>query len=585
MNKQPETNSLLIYNARQSCWWYFSSPVEIVQTARVEDVVDCLQQVEKHCANNRYAAGFLAYEAASAFDKSFLTYSPENNLPLLWFGIYDSPAIVPASAVEGEKVVVPRELQLDTSADDYQWSIERIKAFIAEGDTYQVNYTLRFQGILEDDPWQFFRGMSANAVYGAFLNLPAYYICSASPELFFTKNGRRLTARPMKGTAHRGFNREADLRAREQLLASEKERAENAMIVDMLRNDLGRIADVGSVQVTEAFVAEKYPTLWQMTSTVQAESDAGITEIFRALFPCASITGAPKIRTMELINDLETSARGVYTGNIGFVTPQGDAQFNVAIRTALVEKASNTLTYGAGSGIVWDSLAEKEYEECRLKSAAIRKPFQRSFSLLETLRWSSDGGYYLLQYHLQRMAESALFFDFAFDANAVLAELERLTETFTESLCRIRLLVASDGKILTETCSLENPEKEEMLAAAIAESPITSNDPFLYHKTTRREVYTRFLEANAGKADVLLWNENGELTEFCNGNLVVKINDKYFTPPVDCGLLNGCFRQYLLDKETVEESVLPLFVLKQAAEVYRINSVREWQKVALSYPI
>ncbi len=584
MNKQPETNSLLIYNARQSCWWHFSSPVEIVQTTRLDEVVNCLQRVENHSANNRYAAGFLTYEAAAAFDKSFVTYPPDDNLPLLWFGIYESPEIVPAAVIESDKVVVPRELQLDTSAEDYLWSIERIKAFIAEGDTYQVNYTLRFQGILDDDPWQLFRGMSANAVYGAFLNLPDYYICSASPELFFTKNGRQLITRPMKGTAHRGINREADLRAREQLLASEKERAENAMIVDMLRNDLGRIADVGSVQVIEAFVAEKYPTLWQMTSTVQAESDAGITDIFRALFPCASITGAPKIRTMEIINDLETSERNIYTGNIGFITPQGDAQFNVAIRTALVRKLDKTLTYGAGSGIVWDSLAEKEYEECRLKSAAIRKPFQRNFSLLETLRWSVKDGFYLLQYHLQRMAESALFFDFVFDENAVLAELERLTEEFAETQYRIRLLAASDGSLHTETYPLEEPDMEEALSAAIAESSITSNDPFLYHKTTRREVYTEFLEANAGKADVLLWNESGELTEFCNGNLVVKVNDKFFTPPVDCGLLNGCFRQYLLDKGIIEESVLPLFVLKQAKEIYRINSVREWQKVTLSYP-
>ena len=325
----------------------------------------------------------------------------------------------------------------------FERAFDRIKKHIADGDTYQVNYTFRLEGSFAGDP----RGLFADLVasqegrYAAFIRMGELVICSASPELFFRRAGRQLIARPMKGTVGRGRTLAEDRERSEALHASPKERAENVMIVDMMRNDLGRVAVVGTVTVPELLTLERYPTVWQMTSSVTAETDAPLDQIFSALHPSASVTGAPKVRTMEILKDLEPESRGVYTGAVGYVAPGGDAQFNVAIRTAVVDEGRGTVSFGVGSGIVWDSDAAAEYDECLLKGTVLGRA-AAAFDLLETLRWTPDGGFFLLERHLRRLQESAEYFDFRCDPHAIREALSAAISGADLPL-RVRMLARS----------------------------------------------------------------------------------------------------------------------------------------------
>ena len=319
----------------------------------------------------------------------------------------------------GEYQVGEWEAAVDWPA--YSRAIAAIKSYIAQGYTYQVNYTMPLSASFSGDPWALYRDLtqSQQAQFMAYLDLGRFVICSSSPELFFLREGLQFMSKPMKGTARRGRTLTEDHLQMRWLQNSEKNRAENVMIVDMIRNDFGRIAEIGSVDVPELFTVERYPTLLQMTSTVSARSKATLPEIMRAMFPCASITGAPKVRTMEIIKELEPQARGIYTGSIGFITPEQQASFIVAIRTVVIDRLNNQATYGVGGGSVWDSEADQEYQEAFLKAQVLVQR-QPSFELLETMRWSEDGGYYLLDLHLQRLAQSAEYFDFPFDlANTI----------------------------------------------------------------------------------------------------------------------------------------------------------------------
>jgi para-aminobenzoate synthetase/4-amino-4-deoxychorismate lyase len=356
------------------------------------------------------------------------------------------------------------------------------------------------------------------------------------------------------------------------------------MIVDMIRNDLGRIAQPGSVNVTDLFSIERYRTLFQMTSTVTATSTASLRDTFAALFPCASITGAPKVRTMQIIRELETSPRGIYTGCIGLVRPGGDACFNVAIRTVHLDRNTGTATYGTGGGIVWDSDPDEEYRECAIKSLILNEP-PPTLSLLETLRWDPGTGYRLLQRHLRRLTYSAAYFDIPADVFHIQATLEACAVDFTVPH-RVRLLIDQQGHPTTESFSLEDtPLREtpdDALApwrVTLARQPVQSRDRFLHHKTTRRAVYD---EARIeGYDDVLLYNERGELTESTFCNLVVRFGDDWVTPPTSCGLLAGTYRAELLEGGRIGERVVHRSELPDADEVYLINSVRGWMPAAM----
>jgi para-aminobenzoate synthetase/4-amino-4-deoxychorismate lyase len=355
-------------------WLEFREPVRVVCVHEPREVLVALDEVETAVSTqNLYAAGFLAYEAAAAF--GLAVHSPVNDMPLLWFGLYERPRPPRFQKPRRSAGYQLGEWQPAIGKETYQSAIKSIKTQIAAGNTYQVNYTFPLQASFQGDPWGLFTdlALAQHGGYAAYVDTGRHVVCSASPELFFRLDGDVLTSKPMKGTAVRGSTPLEDDENAAWLQQSEKNRAENVMIVDMIRNDMGRVAETGSVVVPNLFDVERYPTLLQMTSTVTARTQASLTEIFQAMYPCASITGAPKVRTMEIIRELEPEPRGVYTGAIGFIAPDGVAQFNVAIRTVTVDRERETAVYNIGSGVVWDSDAQEEYEECLLKAKVLHE--------------------------------------------------------------------------------------------------------------------------------------------------------------------------------------------------------------------
>jgi len=574
-------------------WLLFENPVEVLTARTPDEVFQCLEKIEQ---SGLWAAGFVSYEAAGAFDDALKTHAP-GDLPLLQFGLFQTL----------EKVGTPRrgvrsyelgEWKPSVTRGEYTEAIASIKEHIAAGDTYQVNYTFRLNADFSGDPLSFFCDLAAaqqgqygaffcdlaaaqQGQYGAFMETDDYSICSASPELFFELKDGTITSRPMKGTLPRGLTFSNDWKNAETLKNSAKDRAENIMIVDMIRNDIGRVAEAGSVETLSRFDVEKYPTVWQMTSTVKGElsqrrkgaKDAGI---WRALFPCASITGAPKAKTTELIQELEKGPRGIYTGSIGFIAPNGDAQFNVAIRTAVIQDGK--AEYGIGGGIVWDSDADSEYEEALSKAAILTKKMPK-FELLETMLYE-DGEIFLLERHLKRLAESAEYFDYRFDREKIYDHLRNLR---LKKPTRIRVLLSKDGQFKVEAASCRLQRQDASATLAIAKEPVDSKDVFLYHKTTNRAVYEDAKADFPDADDVLLFNERGEVTESCIANIVVELDGRKLTPPVSCGLLAGTFRDELLGSGEISEEILTLDDLKRANRIWVVNSVRKWREVAVNW--
>ena len=389
-----------------SGWLRFTNPIEIVVASTLNEVLPALRRVEDLvAARSIYAAGFIAYEAAPAFDP-VLRVRGATALPLLWFGLYDQAEPF-ADLPQPDRSPDPIGPWMPTVTwSEYEHAINTIRDHIADGRTYQVNYTYRLRAPFSGDPWSFFVGLARKQPHGnaAYLDIGSHVICSASPELFFRLNGRALLSKPMKGTAPRGKTLAADRAQLTWLQHSEKNRAENVMIVDMIRNDLGRIAQIGSVQAPQLFEIERYPTVLQMTSMVTAQTTASFVQIMSALFPCASITGAPKVSTMRFIAELETTPRGVYTGVIGYLAPARVAQFNVAIRTVTIDRAAQQAEYGVGGGIVWDSDAADEYRECEIKTRVLTSA-PLDFELLEALLWGPVDGYFLIDRHTVRLQD------------------------------------------------------------------------------------------------------------------------------------------------------------------------------------
>ncbi len=574
--------TVVLRDAAHHQWLSFQNPRAILAVHTLAEVVPALQEIEAWVSqHDGYAAGFLGYEAAPALDSALQTH-PLPDFPLLWFGLYDAPL---GSAREFPAMPLAERTAAYTwtpnvSRAAYDTAIARIREHIARGDTYQVNYTLRLRAPFEGDAWALFQQLvrAQPNSYAAFLDTGRHVIASASPELFFARAGVQLTMRPMKGTAPRGRTPREDRARAEWLQQSAKNRAENVMIVDMVRNDLGRVARVGSVRVTRLWETERYPTVWQMTSTVTAESDASLVEVLRATFPCASITGAPKPRTMQIIAALEPEPRGVYTGAIGFLAPGRRAQFSVAIRTAVIDRANRRAEYGVGGGIVWDSEAGDEYLETQHKARVLTEP-PPEFALLESLRWTPGEGYWLRDYHLRRLRDSADYFEFPFDEARVGDALARAARTLPRVPHKVRLLLGRDGALTLSAAPLEH--QPEPVSLILARAPVNSGDRFLFHKTTRRAVYDAALAERGAADDVLLWNERGEITETCASNIVVQFGNAYFTPPVECGLLGGTLRAALLDQARLTERVIHQDELPRADALFRINSVRGWQRARL----
>lgn len=567
---------VILHNASAKRWIHFKDPYRIISATEIREVLPALEEVERQVRENRWhAAGFISYEAAAAFDPA-LTSRPASDFPLLWFALYPAPEQMVLPDPDYSAYSLGATVSSVTEVE-YDWAIRRIKDYIRSGDTYQVNYTLRLQLPFSGDPRHLFLAMvrAQSPGYAAWIDTGRYAICSASPELFFLLEGTRLVSKPMKGTVKRGRSQNEDKSLANWLHFSEKNRAENLMIVDMIRNDMGRVAETGTVHVPQIFEVERHPTLWQMTSTVTAQCSRPVAEIMRALFPCASITGAPKIRTSEIIAELETTPRGLYTGCIGFIAPGPSVQFNVAIRTAVVDRKRAQAEYGSGGGIVWDSLSADEYKEALLKARVLTEQ-RPEFSLLETILWTPQEGYFLLDRHLRRLAESADYFDYSFDIEEITNQLRQRELDFQDAPQRIRLRVASNGSTIIETLPLiENFSSPVRLR--LAREPVNSADIFLYHKTTRRNVYEAAIQSTGDCDDVILWNERGELTESTVANLVLEIDGRLVTPSVDSGLLAGTFRAHLLEQRTIREQVVTMHDLKRSSKIYLINSVRKWR--------
>ena len=547
-------------------WITLRAPCEILVARRLVDVRGVLRAVESATARGRWAAGFVAYEAAPTFDPA-LEVHPPGDAPLAWFAISDAwePAIPPAGRAP------PLELAAALDAYVYAARIAEIKACIARGETYQVNFTFPLRGHDPATPAARFGALvrSQRCRYAALIQTDEFAVCSASPELFFRQTGDHLVCRPMKGTARRGRWAEEDAEIAGRLHASTKDRAENVMIVDMMRNDLGRIARTGTVHTTRLFELERLPTVWQMTSTIEAETDAGLEAIFAALFPCASVTGAPKVRTMHWIRQLEDAPRGVYTGAIGLAGPGRRAQFNVAIRTLITSRENGQSTYPVGSGIVWDSDPAREFAECRAKALVLTG--DTDFDVITTLRWEPGVGCALWPRHLDRLRRAAKHFDIPFEATRVQESFRNAAGRFPASPLRVRLAIGHDGgmDITHQPLPTENPGR-----LALAATPLDTDSPYVFHKTTRRAFYEEARKQRPDVDDVLLWNPAGEITETTIANLAIQREGRWITPPIRCGLLGGVMREELLARGEWTEGIIRREELRPGARLQLSNAVR-----------
>jgi para-aminobenzoate synthetase/4-amino-4-deoxychorismate lyase len=669
----------------------FTAPLRVLVTNNPEELPNLFAEIERAVSTGLYAAGYFSYECGAFFEPKAApvissSQSPQQPLaqPLAWFGIYLSPYVFDHAtgafladnlpplakhpAPQGPDPVL--NCTIHPTEQQYAKRIDQIHAFIRAGDVYQLNFTIPIQVHTAGSSAALYRRLRSlqPAPYGAFLHTqPNHRILSFSPELFFRVEAehapeppvphpcdvlpsqgwesnepiRRITTRPMKGTVSRGRTTTQDRIQSHWLANDPKNRAENVMIVDLLRNDLGRLCTFGSVHATDLFAVERYPTLWQMTSTITGDlrPEAGFQDIFRALFPCGSITGAPKIRAMQLISKLERQPRGVYTGAIGFFS-KAETIFNVAIRTLVLDGESGVM--GVGSGIVIDSKPADEWRECLLKARFLTRvattpphPAPDSFSLVETLRW--EGNYPLIELHLDRLEDSVAYFAFPFNRAQTKAALEShaagliknlgsSTELGAPSIPRfsaewvgdhdsqpapapansltsypraagadslpqtqtphkVRLLLNPDGTLQITSEPILEPSTQP-LRIRIAAERTDPQDPMYFHKTTHRPLYAQAHQAatQAGYDEVLFLNQRGEVSEAAIHNIFIEKNGHLLTPPLDCGLLPGVHRRHILESNpNAHEAVLTIEDLRQADTIYLCNAVRGLRKAIVDW--
>ena len=579
------------FDDRQSGHRYgFGGEGEVVEALFVDDVIPAFAHIEAEVAAGRWAAGFVSYEAAPAFDPVLAVRSNGREaatLPLLWFALFDDRGDVGAVPV-GHYMLSGWEGIEDTAR--YNRSLAQIRSHIQVGDTYQVNYTYQQSARFQGDPRAFYADLltAQSAAYGAYLDTGRFQILSASPELFFLRQDDRIECRPMKGTAARGRWTAEDRTLRASLLISEKERAENVMIVDLIRNDLGRVARFGTVHVDQLFAVEQYETVWQLVSSVSADLRPGTstTDVFRALFPCGSVTGAPKVRTMEIIADVESAPRGVYCGAIGMLAPPGSpapaASFSVAIRTVTIDRDTGIAAYGIGGGITNDSRAEQEYAETRTKARVlVRKA--ADFDLIETLRWEAGRGYSFLKEHLDRLHDSAGYCGFPFERTPAEECLLSAARGIPWEAARVRLSLDQAGQLDVQSEELTEPIHP--LRVAIDDVPVDPADWRLFHKTSMRERYREAQSRHPAADDVLLVNIDGEVTESTIANVIVLVDGRWVTPPVASGCLPGVMRRVLLEAGEIIEAPVLISDLARAEGLALINSVRLRVAAELAEPV
>lgn len=564
----------------------FEHPVEIIRADAPEEVDAALAALISGISRGLYAAGFFSYELGYLLEPRLASLLPEQRkMPLLWFGLYTTPREMTGAEVQEwlneEAIGTPTLGELAHSWDSasYLKRFEEVQNNIRSGDIYQLNLTFKAKFNLQGSPLALYRDLrlKQRVAYAGLVDTGDVTILSASPELFIKQEGRVIETRPMKGTAPRAGTLDADAEVRTVLSKDVKNRAENLMIVDLMRNDLGRIADLGSVSVTDLFTVETFKTLHQMTSGVRAElkPGIGIIDILKAIFPPGSITGAPKIRAMELIRELETESRGVYCGAIGRFSPDGTTLLNVAIRTTVIDR-KGAGEMGIGSGIVADSDGVKEYAECLLKMKFLTDPVRR-FELIETMLYEPGKGIWLRGYHLARLAASAAYFGFVFDARKVRDAIDIATKPHADERLRVRLLLDEDGIVTITMAPQPQTAADAVMRYVVSDSRLNSSDLFLYHKTTRRELYDREWKHYAdtlGADEVIYLNESGELAEGSRTSIFIERDGKLLTPRLAAGVLPGTLRAALIDEGRAIEARLTIQDLNGATEIYLGNSVR-----------
>lgn len=568
-NQNPQGQSLL-----------FAEPREVLVAHDAATARAALARLAEAGAQGFWAAGYLAYELGFLFEERLAPLlPPRSKTPLLWFGLYDCPRPVGAAdmaallAEAGHGAAANLHPSLDLPA--YEAAFDQVKALIAAGDAYQVNLTMQARFTLEGDPLGLYARLAASqpVAYGAYIDAGDHQVLSRSPELFVSGRGEALKARPMKGTLKRGIHLADDEADRLALAGDAKNRAENLMIVDLLRNDLGRIAEIGSVRVTDLFTVETYRSLHTMTSGIEAtrRKDIGMLEVLHNLFPCGSITGAPKVRAMEIIHAVEAGPRGLYTGSIGYIAPSGDFSFNVAIRTAIIDAAGNG-SIGIGGGVVADSTARAEYEEALLKLKFLADPAP-PVTLIETFKWTPEAGYVLLGRHLDRLAASAAYFALPMTREGVADYLANAARAWDAPM-RVRLTLSATGLALS---AVTLPPSPEIFRFAIAAERLDSTSLWLAHKTTNRDFYDQPRQrahVERGLDELVFCNERGELTEGSFTNLFIERNGALLTPALSSGLLPGTLRAELLDRGEAREAVLTLADLDAAEAIFLGNSLR-----------
>jgi para-aminobenzoate synthetase / 4-amino-4-deoxychorismate lyase len=562
-------NSVLLVTSRRAHEsrnsYLFTNPEYIFALHSIDSLPQLLEQLDAASKKGLYAAGYLSYECGYAIETRLSPVS--TTIPLAWFGFYRQRTLFDYVPEDLGEVANP-EPSLDISKAEYFRKFEQIKEQIKAGNTYQVNLTTRLQWKNKTDAATLFAHLMAvqPVEFGAMINIDGLQILSASPELFFRRHGNKIIARPMKGTAPRGFSIDEQRVNADWLASDEKNRSENVMIVDLLRNDLRRICQVNTVNVDELCAVETFPTVLQMVSTISGQLLPCVTysDIFRALFPCGSITGAPKVRTMQIIRQLEDHPRGVYTGSIGFIAPD-EAVFSVAIRTLVLQNGVGMM--GIGGGIVWDSDPMEEYNECRLKGAFLNQS-SAPFQIIETMLWDQE--YVFLSEHLSRLASSAEYFEFPCDLINIKS---RLPKQF-DSPRRVRLLLSRDGSVDVTTSSIT---PNSTVTARFSQIRTNAADLFLRHKTTRRKLYdSEYNHAQStGHDDALFMNAEGFITEGAIHNIFIVRDGQWYTPPVSDGLLPGVLRSSL----KACERQITLGDLRLADEIYLGNSVRGLRKV------
>ena len=547
-----------------------------------DDINLFFKRAETYLNKGYWLCGYFSYEFGYFLEPALDKLKTKPKAPLAWVGVCKSPKVIThkkryndllRELKEKDITYQIKNIKPNINRKEYSDRIKKIKTYLEEGLTYQVNYTFKLKFDFLGNALGLYLDLreSQPTGYSAFVNTGKRQILSLSPELFFRKTENKIITRPMKGTVRRGLTLEEDNCAKQFMQGNEKNRAENLMIVDLLRNDLGRISK--EVQVLKLFDIEEYRTLHQMTSTITAElkEKLKLKDMFLALFPCGSVTGAPKIKTMKIIKDLESESRDVYTGSIGYISPDKKAVFNVAIRTVVLEENKGEL--GIGGGIVYDSQVKSEYEEAILKANFFTK-LNSGLSLIETILYNKLTGYKYLSLHLKRLKDSCKYFSIMLNVEKLLIALKQINILAMKEDLIVRVLVDKDGKFNIEKKVLI----KEPLTVKVKFSlkRVNPENPLLYHKTNQRELYDkeRIKALKEGFFEVLFLNKKSEVTEGSITNVFILKNKKLYTPALKCGLLPGVLRAHLLEQGEVEEKVIWLEDVLRADKVYVGNSVR-----------